>query len=760
MAQAQRWVGKPIPRRDALEKAIGQAKYASDLFPEGLLWGKVLRSKYPHAKIRRIDVSRAKSHPGVVAVFTHEDVPNNRYGLFNKDRPVLCDDKVRYIGDPIAVVAAETPEAAEEALGMIEVEYEPLPAVLDPLEAMKPESPKVHERGNIARQTHISFGDVEQAFREADVIVENTYTVGTQIHAYLETEAGISYFDENGRLTIVAGGQSPYRDRHEICSTLNIPEDSVRVVIPHVGGAFGGKDDISVQIHLALITLKTRRPARLVWTREESTIAGTKRHAGIIRMKTAARRDGVLLANRTEIIYDTGAYEGLGPAVLDVAIENCNGPYKIPNIDISATLVYTNNYVASAFRGFGAPQVLFAIESQLDAIAERLNMDPIELRLRNALRRGDVGVFNNKLIGSVGIAKALEIAANHELWRERERYKAETARPWIKRGVGVASAIKGYTLGALPDKGQVGVELTREGKFRVRVSSTEIGQGVLAALAQVAADMLRCGVDDIQLVFADTLETPDTSVTSASRQLFLAGNALADAARKMLDKMRHVAAGLSGEPPEVFDFLDGYAISRDGKTRISYAEIARYMENNNIPPHVVGEYEVPRVEPIPGTLEIPHLFYMFAAALALVEVNTLTGFAQVRKLVVIPDAGKVINPQTFQGQIEGAAVQGIGYALMEEAKIENGILKTQNFATYLIPSIKDAPEIEVIPVEDGEETGPFGAKGIGEIGIIPIAPAVANAIKDAVGVRPTSIPITPEKLYWLIRSKHGEKGSH
>lgn len=749
--QQFRWVGRPIPRLDALDKAVGRTKYPSDYYMDNMLWGKVLRSKYPHAKILSIDVSKALKHPGVVAVFTHKDIPNNRFGLFHKDRPVLCDDKVRYIGDPVALVAAETPEAAEDAANLIDVRYEPLPVVDDVFKAVEGDGAKVHERGNVARQTRITFGDVEEAFDNAEVIVENTYRTGAQIHAYLETEAGLSYIDEKGRITIVSCGQSPYRDKKEICETLALPEEKVRVIIPPVGGAFGGKDDISVQIFLALITLKTGRPAKMFLSREESTISSTKRHMAYITMKTAADKNGKLLANQTEIILDTGAYEGLGPAVLDVAIENCNGPYKIPNIDIKAKLVYTNNYFASAFRGFGAPQVMFAIESQVDAIAEKLGLDPIEIRLRNVVRRGDYGVFRNKIEGSVGIADALEKARMHELWLRRDDIRKTRHRPWIRQGVGVAAAVKGYTIGALPDKGVVGIELTTDGRFIIKLSSTEIGQGVVAAIAQIAADMLSCHLKNIEIKAADTSQTPDTSVTSASRQLYLAGNALRKASEEMIKKLITAFSIATGEPAYNASVSDGYVASTSTGRRLSYSEAARILEEKGIGREAFGEYEVPRTTPIPGTLEIPHLFYMYAAAIAHVEVNILTGVVKVKKLVLLPDAGRVINPQTFTGQVEGAAAQGIGYAVLEDAKIEQGILRTINLSTYLIPSIKDAPAMEVIPIETTEDTGPLGAKGVGEIGIIPVAPAVANAIKHATGVRVLEVPITPERLYRRLK---------
>lgn len=750
-------------RRDALEKATGSAKYASDLFPDRFLWVSVLRSRYPHALIKRIDASRARSHPGVVAVLTHEDVPVNRFGVFVKDRPVLCDDKVRYVGDPVALVAAETREAATEAVKLIEVEYEPLPPVTDPVRAMMPDSPKVHDGGNVCRKTSLRFGDVEAAFAAADVVVEGTYTTGTQIHAFLETEAGVSYLDEQGRIVVVAGGQSPHRDRAEIAHALDLPPERIRVITPYVGGAFGGKDDVSVQIHLALVTMRTGRPARLVLSREESMVSGTKRHPAVIRMRTAASRDGRLLANEVEIVYDTGAYAALGPAVLDVAIENCNGPYRIASARIDAYLVYTNNMVASAFRGFGAPQVLFAMERQVDRIARKLGMDPIELRMINAVRKGDLYVFGNRMEGSVGIYDCLKAAREHPLWRERGR-PADLEYPWLRRGIGVAAGMKGYTIGALPDRGSVSLELNPDGTVVVGGSFTEIGQGVVESVAQLAAELLRIPVERVQVLFADTERSPDTSVTSASRQVFLAGNALRRAVEALAERVKDLFEADTGRRPSSVSFTEEGAVVDSGRP-IPLGELAERLEARGLGRRVVGTYEVPKVEPIPGTLEIPHLFFMFGVTVAEVIVNVLTGSVTVPRVVAVVDAGRVINPLNFTGQIEGAVVQGLGFALMEDARIADGYLLTRDLSTYLIPSSKDAPRIEVIPVESYEEEGPFGAKGIGEVGILSVAPAIANAIADACGVEPTSVPMTPERVYWLLkeagvvdRFRAGEEG--
>jgi len=750
-----KWVGKPIPRKDAHGKASGSVAFPTDMSIPGMLFAGVLRSPHPHALIKEIDPSKARALPGVAAVLTHEDIPGkNRYGAFIRDRPVLCDDKVRYVGDPVALVVATSQEEAEKALSLIEVNYEKLPAVTDPVQALTPGSPLVHPGGNICRKTRITFGDVEGAFSRAAVVVENTYRTGSQVHAYLEPEAGLGYLDDQKKLTLVVGGQSPYKDRAEICETLGLDESTVTVITPPVGGAFGGKDDVPVQLHLALAVLKTGKPVKLVWGRGESCVAGLKRHPAIVRMKTAAASDGTLLANQVEILFDKGAYAGLGPAVLDVAIENCNGPYRMPNVDIQATLAYTNNGVMSAFRGFGAPQVMFAMESQMDILAEKLGLDPLEFRLRNALKKGDEGAFRNRINSGVGIREAFEKARRHEVWRSRAtEMKGDT--PWTKRGVGVAGAIKGFTLGALPDKGSAKIQLLENGKFEVKVSTTEIGQGMTIAFAQIAAEALRCDLDDVTVVCGDTLRTPDTSVTSASRSTYLGGNAIIRAAEGMLGLLALSAAEHIGEPESNLQARSSAIVSSKSGRLVSYATLASKSKGLI---ESTGTFDVPRVAPIPGSLEIPHLFYMFACALAQVEVDTLTGSVKVKKLVLFPDAGRVINPQMFEGQVEGAAIQGLGYAIMEDAKIEEGILRTPSFATYLIPTIKDAPEIEVVAVGEPEESGPFGAKGVGEIGLVPIAPAITNAIYNATGARLFEIPATPERVYRALKGSGAPAG--
>jgi CO/xanthine dehydrogenase Mo-binding subunit len=758
--QKLQWVGKSIVRKDGQGKVTGETKFFSDMAFPNMLFAKAARSKYPHALIKRIDTKNAEAVPGVVAVLTYKDVPGvNGFGIIVPDQPVLCQDKVRYVGDAIAVVAAETLEAAEKAVKLVEVEYEPLPIVSDPVEAMKQDAPRVHEKGNIQRHATVHLGDVEKAFREAAVVVENTYRTGRQTHMFLEIEAGVAMLDDEGNVVLYVGGQSPYRDQMQVSRALGIKPEQVRVISTPVGGAFGGKEENTVQIHLAMLAMKTRRPVKMVWTREESGVTGVKRHPMNVIMKTAADRDGHLLANQVRIVADTGAYASLGPTVLDVAIENSCGPYRMPNIDIDAYLVYTNNGVAGAFRGFGAPQVNFAIESNVDIIAEKLGIDRLEIRKKNVLHRGDTGPFGYKLLGSVGVYETLQKAEKSDVWRNQERYKSSPSAPWCKRGVAVTTAVKGFGFGALPDFGAASIQITPTGKFVVGVSCPEIGQGAVTAYSQIAAEALHCEISDIYIASADSLLAPDTGTSSSSMALVRGGNAILAAAPRMIDLLTETAAKMIGVRKEELTCERSQVVSlKKPKKSATYVDIAQYLHKNRSETKVVAGFNVPRVDnPVKGTLEIPHLSYMYASAVALVEVNTLTGATKVLKFFLSPESGKMINPQSYTGQCEGAVVQGLGFALTEETQIENGILRTDNFTTYIIPSICDIPEIVVDPVETYEKIGPFGAKGLGEIGIVPVGSVVANAIYDATGERLFTLPTTPERVYKAIKEERLDK---
>ncbi len=752
------WVGADVIRIDAKDKVRGVLKYMSDLSFPNMIYGAVLRSKHPHALIKKINTKRAKELDGVVTVLTHEDVPGlNGFGIAIPDQPVLCSDKVRYMGDAIALVGAESKEIAERALELIEVEYQPLPVVCDPEQAMLSSSPKVHETGNLHNHVKIERGNVEAAFKEAQVVVENTYFTPRQMHAFLEPESGVAAIDEDKNITIWCGGQHPYRDQLQVARALGMNPRKIRIVNTPTGGAFGGKDEITVQIHLALLVLHTGRPAKIVLSREESVIAGMKRHPMRIHMKTAAAADGTILANEARVVSDTGAYASLGGPVIGFAIEHSCGAYRVENVKLEGFCVYTNNGVAGAFRGFGANQVTFAVETQLDMIAEKLGMDKLEIRKRNALRSGDIAALGHQMEASVGLLRTLEAAENSRLWQLKEEFKAKPSAPHKKRGIGIACSFQGCGLGkGLPDYGAASVELLPNGQFAIGVSCPEIGQGNTTAFAQMAADYIRCSVDDIVVLSGDTGHTLDSGTSTASRSIYTGGNALKHAVQNLHNAISPIAAEILCVPEDDISFGHGKIVSKSCPDKIlSFKDIAEYITARGLSIKSEGHFIWPVSETeLEGYVGIPHLLYSYITQIALVEVNTLTGETEVIEAVSVPDPGKAINPQGVEGQSEGGVVMGMGYALTEDTIIKEGMTLTRNFSTYILPTSLDMPcKIETIIAEELEPSGPFGAKGIGEAVCVPISPAITNAIHDAVKVWIKQIPATPERVYTALKSR-------
>ncbi|MGI6226834.1 MAG: xanthine dehydrogenase family protein molybdopterin-binding subunit [Peptococcales bacterium] len=749
-----KWIGKPIPREDALDKATGKTKYMTDLEFPGMLWGKIIRSGIPHGRIADIDTSEAENYPGVVSVVTYKDVPGlNGYGIHIQDQPVFCQDKVRYEGDAVAGVIAETKEIAVEAAAKIKVKYDFLPGIFDVEEAMRQENQKIHEKGNVLLEANIKNGNVEKAFSEADLIVEKDYFTPYQFPAYLELEGGVAEY-KDGIMTIWCGSQYPTQDQVQLSMVLGIPEEKIRIISNPVGGAFGGKDDLTIQPQLAVMAYKVGKPVKLVNTREESNITSWKRHSMYIKMKTAVKKDGTLLANKVKIVSDTGAYAGLGAAVLTNALNHACGSYKINNVDLKGYCVYTNNSPASAMRGFGVPQVNFAVESQLDIIGQKLGIDPITIRLKNALSTGDKGAIGQTLSMSMGIKSTLERAKNTTLWSNREEIKKQVSRPWKKRGIGIATSIKGVGLGlGLPDYSAAEITLTNDGSYIIGVGCPEIGQGNHIAFKQIAAEILQCSIDSIIVIQGDSFTTPDSGVTAASRTIYAAGNAILLAAQEIKQKIKEFLAKQWSVPAEEIQ-LDGVYVNHKNR-RLSIKDVAALAINQGVELKASSYFDMPTADKgVEGLYGIPSLLYGATTQIALVEVDTLTGFVEVLESVCIPDAGKVINLQGLEGQAEGGTVMGMGYALTEKAEFKEGYIKTDNFDTYLIPTSLDAPEITVIPVEELESSGPFGAKGIAESLSTTITSSIINGIYDAVGVRITHLPATMEKVLSGITNKN------
>lgn len=746
-----RWIGKPVIRDDAEGKATGRLKYMTDLVFPDMLWGKIVRAGVSHAKIIEIDTTEAEQIPGVVAVVTYKDVPGeNGYGIAVSDQPVFCQDKVRYEGDPIAGVIAESKKIAEEAANKIKVKYELLPVVNDARFALNENAPKIHDQGNIFLQTHVQNGDLIRAFEEADYIIKKEYYCAIQFPVYLEREGGIAEY-KDGNLSMWCGSQYPQQDRRQLSKVLNIPEERIRIISNPVGGAFGGKDDLTVQAQLAVMAYKVGRPVKLVNTREESTKTSWKRHPAYITMETAVKKDGTLLANKVDFVIDTGAYAGLGGAVLTNMIGHACGSYRVQAVDVTAKCVYTNNSPASAMRGFGIPQITFAMESQIDVIAAQLGLDPLEIRLKNALVTGDKGPYGNTMSMTLGTVATLEKVKQTDLWRRREEIKNYTSNQWKRRGIGIATCIKGDGLGrGIPDYSAAEINLNERGEYVVAIGCPDIGQGNHIAFRQMAAEYLQCPLSKVKLILGDSSCTPDSGITAASRTVYAVGNAISLAAEEIKRQVCDFVAEYWNVPVSEVVFGDYKIICRDKE--ISISDLAILVNKTNKKISAQSFFDMPVADKgIEGLNGLPHVLFGTTTNVVLVEVDVLTGYVDVLKVISIPDAGKIINIQGLEGQAEGGTVMGMGYAIMEKGVLNQGQILTDSYSTYIIPTALDCPEIVVDPVEVLEQSGPFGAKGIAEALSTSITPAIINAIYDAVGVRIYDVPATSEKLYGKLK---------
>jgi CO/xanthine dehydrogenase Mo-binding subunit len=751
-------IGDAIPRFDARSKVTGGEKYAADYYGDRFLWCGVKRAGIPHARILRIHVETALDIPGVIAVLTHRDVKgSNRQGVIRKDQPVLADGKVRHCGDPLALVVAEDRETMSQAIGEILVDLEPMPGVFDPEEALRPGSPLVHEEspsGNILLTGEIKTGHTERGFAECLAIVEGRFRLPRQEHAYLETEAGWAVFRKESGLEIVASTQSPFRDRAEVAEALGLESDRVRIIAPYCGGAFGGKDGLTVQSLLGLAALRCPgRPVKMWWNREESFLAGVKRHPAHLYYRLGAEGDGTFKALEARIYYDTGPYDHLGGAVMTLGLEHAAGPYRIPNVRIKAWVVYTNNPVGGAFRGFGVPQVTGAMEQMVDRMAERLGFDPIGLRLKNAVREGT---------GSTAMVECLEGLKAHPLWKDRENWKAACG-PFKSRGVGIASVMHGIGYGpVVPDEANAKIELTSEGRFRVFSGVVDMGQGNASTYLQIAGHILKQGLGQMELVLPDTLKALPSGSASASRTTYTFGNALIGACSVLRDRVLEQGGQiLRASKAEEVELIPGQVRNVATSHVVPLSRIAASLDEAQRT--VTHHYRAPVSRERPGEDDLlmlhglPHRTFSFGAHLACVEVDQLTGEVGVKRYLAVSDCGRIMNPQIFEQQIQGGIAQGIGYALYEDFAVQGGSIKSLDLSTYIIPSAMDLPDMDSCPVEKPEETGPFGLKGAGEIGTDGPLPAIANALADACGIRLEQFPMTLERVLNAMRSE--ERGA-
>jgi CO/xanthine dehydrogenase Mo-binding subunit len=748
-----RVVGERMPRPDATDKVHGLLRYADDLALAGMLHAKVVRATRPAARLLRVDIERAQAVPGVKCVLVARDVPHNvlfsdvpgqttTVGPLRARTQVLADDVIRYLGEAIALVAAETEEAAEEAARLVEVAYEDRPGVFDPEAAMRPDAPQLEPSGNVISRWKIRKGDVEAGFREADVVVAETYRTGFIDHAFIEPEAGVGWLDENGVITLRVATQviEHFRD---VANVLGLPHSRVRIIAPYIGGGFGGKEDVTVEVFLGLLVWKTGRAVRLCYSREESILSPTKRHPFVMKYRHGARRDGTLVA--LELISDAGGYAYLSPLTLLYAMVHASGPYRIPHVRVDGVSVLTNNPPTSAFRGFGSAQPAFAYESQMDALARALGMDPLAFRERNYLGKGERLASGQELETAVLLPETARRA-----WAALGPARPPS-RPGQRIGRGLASALTAYgRIVWLHDWSSAWVELQMDGTVLVRTGVPDIGGGQAASLVQITAELLGVRQEEIAIHIGDSALTPLAGTTTATRQLYMSGSAVHKAASELRDTLVAQTAELLQVPPEAVLLADGMAYVRgDGERKVSFRELAAACARAHRSRSAFAIYQAPAGQVMDFETGQGKVFpdFTFGSQAVEVEVDEATGEVQVRRVAACYDVGRAINRNSVEGQIEGGAAMGIGYALLEEDQVAAGITRTPNLMTYLIPTALDVPDVTSIVLESGEGMGPWGARGIGEPAIVPTAPAIANAVFDAVGVRVTRLPITPERLW-------------
>lgn len=768
--EEEKLIGRSVRRLDYESKVTGKAAYLADMKVPGMCHGKILRSPLAHARILKLDPGKALRVPGVIAVLTRDDVTQDQgidpyYGPVFKDQTVVAVDKVRHVGDPVAAVAALDVEAAEEALRLIEVDYEELPAVTDVTEAVKKGAPLIHETiripphgfadlaelrpvegTNICTHFRLEKGNVEKGFAESDYVFEDVLTLPTTQHCALEAHACIASVERDRRITCWSTTQNPFVVRTQLANIFKVPVSKVRVIVPYLGAGYGSKVYPKIEPLTVALAMKARRPVRIVLTREEVFYTVTK-HAAVIRMKTGVKKDGTLVARECEVLLDTGAYAEIGPRVAKKSGYTAAGPYKIPNVKIEALSVYTNKPPAGAFRGFGVSQSAWAHESQMDIIAAALKIDPLELRLKNAYEEASEFVTGERLT-DVGLKRCLEEVGRKIRWNEKPPHRPGDP---LRRGKGIACLIKATIT---PSISEAAIKLNEDGSLNIYTGTVEMGQGSETLLAQIAGKELGVPVESIQVLGVDTDVVPYDLTTSSSRSTFHMGRAVQLAAEDLKGQLRQIVVQEYGVPPEKVGFAEGKVLLPE--TALDYREVLckRYgMQGGTL----VGQGRVKTALVDERGEKTTSAFWFLGAGAAEVEVDTETGKLRLIKYATAVDVGRAINPLGCRQQLSGASIQGIGQALFEEMVFDRGQLVNPNFIDYVLPTLADMPEeIESVLVEVPHRDGPFGAKGIGETALIPVAPAIANAVYDAVGVRIKDMPIKAEKIFMALEERKKE----
>jgi CO/xanthine dehydrogenase Mo-binding subunit len=700
----RQYVGEKRGRLEGMDKATGRALYAGDYRMENMLELALVRSEISHGSVRTLDVSAL---PEDVLVFTGKDFAENIVADIFCDTPVLAYDRIRFRGEPIAIIAADTREKAKEAAKLVKVEYECLPIVRNTEDAKDPAMPVLHGDSNLLADFFHEKGDVEKAFEESYLIVEDDFETPAQDHGYMEPDACFAYVEDD-RLMVYTSSQNVFADRLMICRALGLAPEQVRVRAAFVGGGFGGKDGHTCQIYPSLVSWLTKRPAKVVFDREEVLACTYKRHGIKTHVKMGFSKEGKILAFDGSAILDTGAYAGYGASVHGLFTEHFPGPYEIPNVRLKTETYYTNKPIAHAMRGFGAPQGAFATESIISRAVAQLGLDPIGMRLDNALVQGSVGALGQPMDHCVGLREALKLVQESDLWKERE----SNTDPYV--GYGVAGGFLSCGLGQkIPDNAKVSVREREDGGFDIGCGLVDIGQGSTTALAAMAADLLETDIENIHMIMADTDKTEDCGCTAASRSVFIAGNALI-AAVKQYKKMKE--AGLS-------------------------SDIA------------MGEAAFPESSKDLGRIGFPHAMYTFVAQAVKLRVDPITGSVSLLDIAAATECGKVINPLGLAGQIQGGIGMSIGFCLGEDCTWKDGQLIHKNFATYLMPTALDVPNIASYHVDAYEASGPMGVKGAAEVSTVSIAPAINEAVRQASGAILTKLPLSPEEILKALEAR-------
>ena len=746
--------GESVIDFDGVAKVQGRLSFADDLCLPEMLYAKVLWSAHPHALIKGLDTTAAEKLPGVFRVLTGADVPgHNGFGPLKQDQPVLCDDRVRYVGDAVAMVVAKSQAVAEKACDLIEVGYEPLPGVFSPAESLEEDAPQLHPDGNVCKHLLHTVGDVDQALTNADLVVEGHFETPFVEHGYLEPEAGVAYW-EGDTLHLKVPTQFPFELRAQLAKVLTLPEERIRIEATPLGGSFGSKIDGTVEPLLALAAYCTGRPVKLTLTREESLKRSTKRHPYVMDYRVGLDRNGKLLAVDARLLSDTGAYTNLGPRVIDQACIFACGPYEVPNLRLEGWAVHTNNVNASAFRGFGINQAAVAIESLLDEAARKLNVNPFELRYKNALKRGSKTAAGEILRHSVAIEETI-VAARRALEEELPKI-TERLSPGMKLGIGVASGFKnvGAGKGKVDDAGAI-FNLLPGGKVQLRASAVDMGQGIRTTLVQIAREVLPLADGALELITGDTALTPRHGGAVAERQTLISGNAVLEAARKFKAQLMNGAASILEVLPEELELRSEGIVHLRSETHISLAELQEQLSQRGEKVEASHVYIAPRtfaLADVEGHRSVPpeeyrnYPSYAYTTQVAAVEVDPSTGKVKVLEVLAAHDVGRAINPQKIEGQIEGSCLMAQGYALSEEYPVDQGIPKARTYRDLNVPTIADAPPVRTLIVEKPDPTGPLGAKGISEVATVPLTPAILNAIFDAVGVRVYTLPVRPSRI--------------